>query len=113
VPLDICAFIVSKDGTNARSLDLPRAPTLFGLLTGIRGHGEPLFAERGRIASANPEVSSAFDEQMVFGESHLEAAEFRQVLDAWAEPNAHIRTPYALAHESMRADDHFVFAFLG
>jgi hypothetical protein len=90
---DILAFISTATGDT--QLELPRASILFGLLSGLDGAAEPLYAPRGRFADLSELAHDEFDRTMAQGESHLTRAELLLVLErhrtlapAEAEANA-------------------------
>jgi hypothetical protein len=116
VPLDIIAFLVSPSPASALPvlpLTLPRAANLFAILTGIRSDASPMVPERGRLPSAPQEVSLAFDEAMVFGESYIDRGELSLALARWEESDGALRAPYEHVYLRMGPDDFLVFGFSG
>lgn len=104
---DILAFVCSA--LHERPFTLPRSPVLFGLMIGLDGVCEPLYAIRGRYPKLSKTSSEAFDEAMGQGESYLSKIELQHILEAHREPSE--REAHDVLAELVKQNVDFTLAF--
>jgi hypothetical protein len=115
---DILAFVCRPGSTMDVRLELPRAARLFGVLAGLDGAADPLYALRGRFPGLAETSHSEFDLTMAQYESYLTRAELVRVLaahEAREEQQAHEareeQQAHALLAQCVKETPAFTLAF--